>query len=170
MLDAAVAVAVGRTIWPDPEGNWADYLRACAKAMWGMFEASPGLAQRLRSMTTIPEELVMQSYRIVDQLTQLGFSLKDAALIVDTIGDMTADSYLTVELLDRVVGGGGSYRDRAIETMAHAGGIVPNQKTAAEYLGVMRYAMGERGKPSAWWMDKVDLVIDGVAYRLCERN
>ncbi len=168
MLDAAVALAVSRTRWPEPGDDWAEYLRACARVMWGMFESTPGLAQRMRSMTTIPEELVRQSYRIVERLMTLDFTLREAALIVDTIGDMTADSFLTVELLDRPVPGGDSYRDSVLAAMGDVGSSEPS--LAAEYHEVMRYAMGEPGRPSAWWQDKIDLVIDGVAHRLAVRR
>jgi len=138
--------------------------------MWAMFSATPGLAQRLRSMRTVPEEMAAQSFRVVDHLiTHLGFGFREAALIVDTIGDLTADSYLTVESLDRVVDGGGSYRDAVLETMAAARGAVPDAGAADAYLDAMRYAMGEQGAPSSWWLDKVDLVIDGVRLRLESR-
>ncbi len=171
MLDAAVAVAVERAEWPEPGDDWARYLRSCAETMWDMFSATPGLARRIRAMRTVPPALVLQSYRIVDHLTRaLGFSLREAALIVDTIGDMTADSYLTIEALDRVVDDERTFRDVALASMAAAGGAVPDERMAAEYLEVMRDAMGERGAPSTWWADKVDLAIDGVRLRLMQRG
>lgn len=167
MLDGAVAVAAARAVWPDPGDDWAQYLRDCAQAMWTMFAATPGLAQRVRAMTSMPDAFVVQAYRIVEHLTaHLGFSFREAALIVDTIGDMTADSYLTIELLDREAGEGRTYRDRAIATMTDAGAAVPDAGMATEYLEVMRDAMGEIGRPSSWWRDKVELVIDGVRLRL----
>ncbi|WP_460782585.1 TetR/AcrR family transcriptional regulator [Microbacterium tumbae] len=170
MLDAAVAVAVSRSDWPAPDDDWAEYLRACARAMWAMFAATPGLAQRLREMSTVPEELVAQSYRVVEHLTvRLGFPLREAALIVDTIGDMTADAFLTVESLHREVPGGGSYSEQVLARMAEAGSVIADPALSEEYLDAMRYAMGEPGRPSRWWQDKVDLVIDGVAHRLESR-
>ncbi|MFF3027170.1 TetR/AcrR family transcriptional regulator [Microbacterium sp. NPDC057944] len=171
MLDAAVAVAVGRAEWPDPGADWALYLRACAETMWSMFSTTPGLAQRIRAMRTVPPSLVEQSFRVVDHLTRtLGFSLREAALIVDTIGDMTADSFLTIEALDRVVDDGArTFRDVALASMESAGSLVPDERIAAEYVEIMRDAMGERGHPSTWWSDKVELVIDGIRLRLERR-
>ncbi|WP_449408987.1 TetR/AcrR family transcriptional regulator [Microbacterium maritypicum] len=171
MLDAAVGVAAARAVWPDPGEDWAQYLRDCAQAMWTMFVSTPGLAQRVRGMTSMPEAFVFQAYRIVEHLTvALGFSFREAALIVDTIGDMTADSYLTIELLDREVDGERTFRELAIETMEDAGDAVPDEGMAQEYLEVMRDAMGEQGNPSSWWRDKVELVIDGVRLRLERRD
>lgn len=167
MLDGAAAVAVARGDWPEPGDDWAEYLRRCAQAMWEMFRSNPGLAQRLRSMSTVPPELVTQSYVVVRYLTErLGFGLREAALIVDTIGDMTADSYLTIEALHRPTGDGGSYSERVLNRMAEAGEVLGDPVVSGEYLEAMRYAMGEPGAPSSWWLDKVDLVIDGVRHRL----
>ena len=53
--------------------------------------------------------------------------------------------------------------------MADAGGVVPHPAADA-YLDAMRYAMGEQGAPSSWWLDKVDLVIDGVRLRWERRS
>ncbi|WP_336632675.1 MULTISPECIES: TetR/AcrR family transcriptional regulator [unclassified Microbacterium] len=171
MLDAAVGVAASRAVWPDPGEDWAQYLRDCAQAMWTMFASTPGLAQRVRGMTSMPEAFVLQAYRVVEHLTvALGFSLREAALIVDTIGDMTADSYLTIELLDRPVDDGRTFRQLAIDTMTDAGGAAPDAAMAHEYLEVLREAMGGQGSPSAWWTDKVELVIDGVRQRLHART
>ncbi|GAA3648023.1 TetR/AcrR family transcriptional regulator [Microbacterium marinilacus] len=167
MLDAAVALAVARSDWPEPDDDWAEYLRTCAQAMWRMFARTPGLAQRLREMKTVPDELVAQSYRVVEHLTTgLGFELREAALIVDTIGDMTADAFLTIESLHRPVEGGGSYSEQVLARMAEAGATIADPALSGQYLEAMRYAMGEPGRPSRWWQDKVDLVIDGVAHRL----
>lgn len=108
-----------------------------------------------------------QSYVVVRYLTErLGFGLREAALIVDTIGDMTADSYLTIEALHRPTGDGGSYSERVLNRMAEAGEVLGDPVVSGEYLEAMRYAMGEPGAPSSWWLDKVDLVIDGVRHRL----
>lgn len=171
MLDGAAAVAITRGDWPEPDDDWAEYLRACARAMWAMFRANPGLAQRLRLMSTVPAELVTQSYLVVEYLTaRLGFELREAALIVDTIGDMTADSYLTIEALHRPTAEGGSYSERVLERMAAAGEVLGGPVVSGEYLDAMRYAMGEPGAPSSWWLDKVDLVIDGVRHRLDRRT
>lgn len=171
MLDGAAAVAIGRGDWPEPHDDWADYLRESAKAMWEIFQANPGLAQRLRLMSTVPAELVTQSYAVVQYLTtHLGFTLRESALIVDTIGDMTADSYLTVEALHRPTEGGGSYSEQVLSRMAEAGEVLGDPVISDEYVEAMRYAMGAPGEPSSWWLDKVELVIDGVQHRLDRRG
>lgn len=170
MLDGAASVAIARGDWPEPGDDWAEFLRACAQTMWALFRANPGLAQRLRRMSTVPPELVTQSYVVVEYLiARLGFELREAALIVDTIGDMTADSYLTVEALHRPTEGGGSYSEQVLARMADAGQVLGDPVVSGEYLEAMRYAMGEPGEPSSWWLDKVDLVIDGVRHRLDRR-
>lgn len=171
MLDGAAAVAITRGDWPEPGDDWAEYLRACAKTMWAMFRANPGLAQRLRLMSTVPAELVTQSYVVVQYLTaRLGIGLREAALIVDTIGDMTADSYLTIEALHRPTEGGGSYSEQVLRRMADAGAVLGDPVVSGEYLEAMRYAMGRPGEPSSWWLDKVELVIDGVRLRMDRRE
>jgi AcrR family transcriptional regulator len=168
MLDAAVDIAASRAVWPDPGEDWAEYLRECARTLWEMFSSVPGLAQRLRGATSAPESLAAQAYRAVSYLhRRLGISVREAALIVDTIGDMTADSYLTVAALDGRVDGVHTLRDIALTAM-DAAGPSPEQEGAlrSEYIQALREAMGSPGMPSSWWLDKVELVIDGVRHRI----
>jgi len=167
MLDAAVDVAASRAVWPEPGDDWAQYLRECARAVWTMLSSAPGLAQRLRGTTTAPESLAAQAYRVVEYVhRRLGISVREAALIVDTIGDMTVDSYLTVASLDRRMGGERTLRDVALSAIETAGPSAQDSALAAEYLDALRDAMGSPGAPSSWWLDKVELVIDGVRHRL----
>lgn len=171
MLDAAVEVAAARVSWPEPGEDWEEYLRDCAQAMWAVFSTTPGIVQRLRSMTSMPEAFVVHGHAAVGYLARrLSLSLREAVLIIDTIGDMTADSYATIELLDRQVLQGRTGRDLALERMERAGVIASDPITTDDYLDVLRGAMGEPGVPSTWWMDKVDLVIDGVKQRIERRR
>lgn len=171
MLDAAVEVAVDRAVWPEPGDDWAQYLRECAHTMWTMFSSTPGLAQRLRGAMSAPESLASQAYRVVEYLhRRLGIPVREAALVVDTIGDMTADSYLTVAALDRRVDGERTLRERTLAAIEAAGPVTGRGAVASEYVDALRDAMGEPGVPSTWWIEKVDLVIDGVRRRIEDRD
>ena len=167
MLDGATGRALSRIAWPEPGEDWAAYLRDCAEAMWALFAANPGLARRLRAMNTVPDAVVVQSCRVVAYLTvRLGIDVREAALIVDAIADLTVDSYLTVEALDDAADDGRRRRDQVWDAMVAAGEVAADPGIIAEYLEVMRVAMGEPGAPSDWWRHKIDLVIDGVRLRV----
>lgn len=166
MLDAAVARAAERVTWPEPAEDWAEYLRDCARALWTLFSTTPGLAERLRGMTAMPEPLARQAYRAVEHLVRsLDLPVREAILVVDTVGDTTADSFLTVSALHRPVDGARSFRD---VVLAASEALVPLDGDARvqEYLDVLHDAMGTPDAPSTWWLAKVDLVIDGLRYRL----
>ncbi|WP_051798478.1 TetR/AcrR family transcriptional regulator [Catenuloplanes japonicus] len=159
MLDAAAEAAVAGAPWPAPTGPWRDYLIACAEAMWAMFEATPGLAHRLRTMVSVPPSLARLSAEVTTHLlAELHCDVRFAVLIIDTIGDMTIDSHLTVEALDAPVPGVPGAPTGREQALRHAG--------SGPYAEVLRDAMGEPGAPGTWWRDKLDLVLDGIAYRL----
>jgi len=171
MLDSAVGVAAARTAWPEPGDDWAQYLRDCAHAMWTMFSSTPGLAERLRGMASPPELLAAHVYDAVAYLhRRLEIPVREAALIVDTVGDLTTDSYLTVASLDRPTDGERTFRDLAIAAMEAADPAAYGGAVASEYVVVFRDALGGPGAPSTWWMDKVELVIDGVRHRIARRD
>ncbi|MEV2277391.1 helix-turn-helix domain-containing protein [Nocardiopsis sp. NPDC049922] len=168
MLNAAAETAIARAPWPEPTGSWRDYVRACAEVMWVLFDAHPGLARRLRTMASLPPSLAAVSLRITRHLvTMLDIDVHFAALIVDTVGDMMIDSHITAIALNEPVAGtarGLTGRERSQHLLDTAVGI--DDPFVAEYTRVIHEAMGEPGRPSGWWREKLALVLDGIEHRL----
>ena len=165
MLDAAADAALGRAPWPDEaEGDWRTFLTAISDALWTMYSENPGLAVHLRSMRMVPPTLITRSAQIVSTLCQrFGLSVFQAALVTDTIGDTVIDSLLTMAQLDQpsALDPGRLQRETAAAAVdAGPGGV------QQEYARVIREAVGTPGHSDEWWRQKVELVLDGLAYRL----
>lgn len=171
MLDAAADAAIGRSAWPEPATvSWREYLLACADALWELFRDTPGLAAHLRAMTSVPAALTLRATATIRQLLDFGFDLPLAALAVDTVGDIIADSYLIGETLHNAPGaavetsGSRAQLEASIDAAAELAGEI-----GAGYAAIIRDAIGSPDNPSTWWREKVLLVLDGVGARLDAR-
>ncbi|MCO8270025.1 hypothetical protein M1L60_05390 [Actinoplanes sp. TRM 88003] len=120
------------------------------------------------SMAGTPPSMARLSTEITAYLmAELGCDVRSAALVIATVGDMAIDSHLTVEALDAPVpgvAGGPTGRDPTLRLVDAA--AVGGEAVAVAYADVTRAAVGSPGRPSAWWRDKIELVLDGVEYRL----
>lgn len=172
MLDAAADAAIARTAWPAPAAHWRVHLLAFAQTMWEMFERNPGLAVHLRSMSSIPPALAGASVELGRYLMQaMDCDLRFAALVIDTLGDMIADSSIIAASLDAPAPhaqeptSGREQLAAAVSAIAAGAG-----EFAAAYAEVIREAAGEPGRPSLWWCEKVELVLDGIEHRLAQAD
>jgi AcrR family transcriptional regulator len=171
MLDTAADRALREAAWPAvPVGDaWRPFLEAYAEGIWALFERHPGLAGHLRTTQLAPPELLRHSLLVSRYLHErLGLAVREAAILVDTIGDLATDSFLTSRQLARQEPGTAEalvrrYSRDAAETL---GEDAAGTALAHEYLGVVAEVIAEPDGRADWWRGKVAYVLDGVAWRL----
>ena len=173
MLAAAAELAVQHVEWPAPGDDWRGYLTACTERMWQVMEHNRGLATYIRSVEWVPTGLGALAGEVASDLTvRLGMPVREAAIIVDTLGDLVLDSYLTLERLQATA----QHAESVLAATAEPGPPptvadgVRRQLDAAEagsaaplgYFDAVRTALDDS---TTWWREKVALVLDGVEHR-----
>lgn len=190
MLDAAADTALARAPWPPPtDRDWRGYLTALADGLWELYSGTPGLALHLRTQAEVSPTLVARSTEVVTTLCQrFGLELFDAALVTDAVGDTVIDAYLTIAAFDRAAGAGTGQRrrdatarvlggeeesdddDNAGAGDSRAGGTgaggVHDPDIPTAYLRLLAHTIGDPEASDRWWRQKVQLVLDGQAYRM----
>ena len=159
LVIAAMDMAVRAVEWPRPQGRWRPYLEGVAAEIWGLFARHPGMAGEVRAVSRTPAAVTEVFYTTAAELARLGFTDGDAVLIVDTIADLAADSYLGWERLTRPRRGGPVTLDLLRETWAGD----HQQPAARPYAVVIREILD--GEPRLWFDRKLALVLDGAAAR-----
>lgn len=147
--------------WPAYDGaDWRGYLHACTEALWALYREHPGLARYIRSIPDVPADLAERGGEVARILVEsVGLEPHTAAIAVDTLGDLAIDSFLNAERLGGSVVLAGPLDDVA-ERLKDARERLPD---GAEYFDAVHYALQSDG---SWWRDKVELVLDGIAFRL----
>ncbi len=165
MLAVAADAAVARARWPsEAEGDWRAFLTAIADSLWRLYRDHPGLAVHLRGMQSIPPALMARSAQVVATLRErFGLDVFQAALVTDTVGDTVIDSFLTIARLEgpSTSDPHRTQRDRALDALDPDGAPAPQ-----DYVTVLHEALGSPGGAEDWWREKVQLVLDGLAFRL----
>lgn len=171
MLDAAAGAAIDRASWPavpDTADEWRPFLEEYATQIWRLFSDRPGLAIHLRTAQTVPPQLVRHTLLVVAYLhDRVGLTVDEAAVVVDTVGDLTIDAFLIADRLDRETrethGLVGHYAELAA---ALAEGDPRLAALAPEYLRIITDAVTGAGGRDRWWRRKLGYVLDGVAHGL----
>lgn len=148
----------------DVPDDWRGFLTSIAEDLWGMYREHPGLAGYLRTTDVPSPTLLALAAGAVEVLTsRYGLGVPLAALAVDSVGDSVIDSFLTVTRLEQAAADDSTRaaRDEAVDSVDLLAG-----HTQQEYVEVLKSALGSPQGSDAWWRDKVQLVLDGVAYRL----
>ena len=148
----------------DVPDDWRGFLTSIAEDLWGMYREYPGLAGYLRTTDVASPTLLTLAAGAVEVLTgRYGLGVPLAALAVDSVGDSVIDSFLTVTRLEQAAADDSTRaaRDKAVDSVDLLAG-----HTQQEYVEVLKSALGSPQGSDAWWRDKVQLVLDGVAYRL----
>jgi len=171
MLDAAADLALRRAEWPVPPGGaggWRPFLTTYAEGIWSLCERHPGLAVYLRSAQTVPPELVRHTLIVVAYLREaLGFSVLDAAVIVDTVGDLTIDAFLIARQLAEQPASVAGLARRYTELAEEIARTDPAAALlAGEYLQVVTDAVAGVGGREQWWRRKLAYVLDGIETRI----
>jgi AcrR family transcriptional regulator len=138
LLHIGAEKAVAGLAWPTIEGDdWRSYLRACSEQLWDLYSSHPGLAGYIRGVETIPSEIAARGGDVVQVLLEhVNRTPREAAIIVTTFGDLIIDSFLTTE------------------------------RTARSRPVYIEDAITPDDSPETWWRDKIELLLDGIAYRL----
>ncbi|HEX6353130.1 TetR/AcrR family transcriptional regulator [Actinophytocola sp.] len=96
--DALAAAAIDRCVdsvpWPEPEGDWREFLRATARSYWSLYERHAGLAVEVSALRTISAALVDIANRSGVVLLDLGFDAEDAVLVIDMLGELVTQAFL----------------------------------------------------------------------------
>jgi AcrR family transcriptional regulator len=129
--DALASAAIDRCVssvhWPEPGGDWREFLRATAGSYWTLYERHPGLAVEVSTLRSTSAALVGVTNRSGLALLGLGFGAEDAVLVVDMLGELVTQAFLgasaappeapaTIERPDTVSVVDGS-RQRRVELM-----------------------------------------------------
>jgi AcrR family transcriptional regulator len=96
--DALAAAAIDRCVasvpWPEPDGDWREFLRATARSYWSLYERHAGLAMEVSTLRSTSAALVDITNRSGVALLDLGFDAEDAVLIVDMLGELVTQAFL----------------------------------------------------------------------------
>lgn len=171
MLAAAADVAIARADWPSiPEDGsaWRPFLEDYAGEIWSLFAEHPGLAVHLRAAQAVPPQLVRHTLLVVAYLhDRVGMSVAEAAVVVDTVGDLTIDAFLIADRLDRESAqADGLVADYTELAQTLAAGKPRLARLAPEYLQIITDAVTGADGRDRWWRQKLAYVLDGVAHRL----
>ncbi|MEM9516820.1 MAG: TetR/AcrR family transcriptional regulator C-terminal domain-containing protein [Actinomycetota bacterium] len=93
--DALLGLAVDRAVaahpWPAPTGAWQTDLAAVSQSMWALLVAHPGLARASVGATDPGPSAGGRVEQLVRRLVDVGFTVDDAILAVDTVIDLPVD-------------------------------------------------------------------------------
>lgn len=91
---AAIDRCVGSVPWPEPDGDWREFLRATARSYWSLYERHAGLAVEVSTLRTISAAMVDIANRSSVALLDLGFDAEDALLVIDMLGELVTQAFL----------------------------------------------------------------------------
>ena len=152
---AAADRAIATLDWERETNDWRDYIRVAAEAVWDLYSRNPGLADAIRSMDKTPPAGIRAFSRSCQHLETQGFCTEDAALIMDSVMDMTGDCASMREHLNL---------DTAEGTLAErlrASWQPGMDDQTATYVN--RISAVTDASPKDWWQKKLQLLIRGAA-------
>ena len=162
VIRLAAEIAVKDLQWQAP-GNvsWREELIILTDSLWQLYAQHPGLAQVVQQAKVTPIEGIHAFAESVIRLQQKGFSLNDAVMSVDLLVDMVCDSFLGWWSTDIVEANGLLRKERLITLWQQQADLHLNH---AEPINAM-VAIMQAGSLQ-WWVNKRDLILDGIALRL----
>ncbi|MCO6184839.1 TetR/AcrR family transcriptional regulator [Rhizobium sp. L1K21] len=159
---AAADRAIATLDWERETDDWRDYIHAAAEAVWELYNCNPGLAAAMRNMDKTPPAGIRAFSRACRYLEAEGFDTEDAALIMDSVMDMTSDSASMWERLRR------EDADGTIAERLKASWQSGADDQTAAHVRVMGAVI--EGNPKDWWRKKLLLLIGGAATLLETRS
>lgn len=157
---AAADLAIGRLDWRAATSDWRAYLENIAEKMWDLYEDNPGLAEAIRNLEKTPSEGIRAFAEAVGGLQERGFALEDALIVLDSVMDMTVDSFYGWRRMTSPVSDNASIRDSLIGAWTEEAAINP---TSAAPIAKIVDAMSDQ--PKRWWRKKLALLLDGASVR-----
>jgi AcrR family transcriptional regulator len=172
--DALAAAAIDQCVasvpWPEPDGDWREFLRATARSYWSLYEGHAGLALEVSTLRSTSATLVEITNRSGVALLELGFDAEDALLVVDMLGELVTQAFLgasttrpeaTTEQPDPVSVVDGS-RQRRVELL---------RPWLDHYDARLRDVVADIivRPPVRQFEQKLELFLDGVSHRAGSR-
>lgn len=166
LVSLAIDLLAWEANWPEPGADWRAYVEKLTDVMWTLYEDFPGLAPELQRLPAPPSSVVYVFAAGTEALIGFGFDPESAVLIVDTVSDMTIDSYMN------------AYRLRTSQMKPLEPDAVSQTRFAQNPPGpltvknpeglekMLSLAFDTHGK--SWWLRKRALLLDGIAARLRE--
>ena len=163
IIFAAADHAIATLDWEIETDNWRDYLVAAADAVWDLYQRYPGLAQAIRNMDRTPSAGVRAFSRSCDYLHQHGFSIENAALVVDSIMDMTNDSVSLWQSLNA----SNEQDEPRIDRLRQTWKASDHDPDGAYKLVIESILNGD---PKDWWRKKLNFLIGGAEALLASQS
>lgn len=160
ILSAGADLAISRLPWRADTTDWRVYVQTAGEAVWHLYRGHPGLADVMRGLAQTPPAGMRAFAETVRQLSKWGFAVDDAAVIVDSVMDMTSDAASSWERICRKA-------DKGTETIGQGllrswRDVAAAEIEMAEEIEAMSRQMV--GSPDAWWRRKLNLILDGAAH------
>ena len=151
ILELAVSKAV-QEIELNFQGEcWELYIRDLATKLWELYAKYTGLANVTRSLAQTPIVLINTFATICDQFGRYGFSTESAAIIIDSVIDMTTECASTLQDLTEEKG----HMEKRLHSWERASKIQesPHVTLISEIISQ---------DLTLWWRKKIDLLIAGA--------
>jgi len=151
----ALELAVTKINLSNSTTDWKEYLHYIANEIWELYSRYKGLAATMRTSERTPPTAIAMFSVACNKLETLGFKTEDAALIIDSIIDMTTDSASTWQQLNTLDDEG----HKAAERLSHSWEIAKNSNTI-KHVGLIIKVI--ENDPKQWWLKKLSLLISGA--------
>lgn len=155
ILFAASNRAIARLDWDRNSGDWRHDLIGAAEAVWTLYTSYPGLAETIRSLDRTPPSAIRAFSQACRRLEAHGFTTVNAALVMDSVMDMTSDSASLWENLKKEAHDGGKPAEKLSASWQAAA-------DAQTKLHVQLMTRVIDGDPKIWWRKKLDLLLLGA--------
>lgn len=168
LVSLAIDLLAWEAKWPEPGESWREYVETITDVMWALYAEFPGLAPELQRLPAPPSSVVYIFAAGTEALIGFGFDPEDAVLIVDTVSDLTIDSYMN------------AYRLRTSQMKPLEPDAVSQSRFAENPPGpltvknpdglekMLSLAFDTEGK--TWWLRKRALLLDGIEATLRENS
>ena len=155
LVYAAADHAIATLDWELDTDCWRDYVENAAMAVWELYQRYPGLAEAIRKMEGTPPAVIREFSRACFWLHEHGFSVEDAALVMDSVLDMTSDSASTLQNLAN------THKEPDDPVVSLQQDWQPEGKTRTLAYQFVIGSMLD-SDPKDWWYKKLMLLIDGA--------
>lgn len=157
---AALDLAMREFEWPQATLGWRDLLAAFADALWRFLQKYPGMAEAMQSAPGLPSTIAELAGAYVARLRAEGLTVRDAAVAVDFVADLTIGTEIALRGINRLYDtprGRRSLREIYFEAWSSIGGLE----------GVATTKMTDT-HDRGWLDSKLAMLVDGLATRLGE--
>lgn len=176
LIAAAIERAVNAIDWPEPCGDWREYLADTAWAHWRLYAVHPGLAMEITALRITGPALVRRDNRTGVRLLEFGFSPVHAALVMDMLAELVTQAFIGDPEHGTVSTGepaGDSTGESAGDSAGGEASSAAIQRRRQEVIGPWLELYDERlrveleravtGAAEDWFARKLALFLDGVA-------